>query len=110
MASDNKLILNRGVFEDRKEKDPSGLTQEQLDKLTKQIMKMIPTEPIEKTKPKDVLCKMVMKGKASNLANTIASVMTHFYKANSSYSKGFDKEVIVTLMVEEEPSSDNSQK
>jgi hypothetical protein len=36
--------------------------------------------------------------------------MNHFYKANSSYSKGFDKEVIVTLMVEEEPSSDNTQK
>ena len=41
MANDNKLILNRGVFEGKKEKDPSGLTQEQLDKLTKQIMKMI---------------------------------------------------------------------
>jgi hypothetical protein len=110
MASDNKLILNRGVFEDRKEKDPSGLTQEQLDKLTKQIMKMMPTEPIEKTKPNNVLCKMVMKGKASSLANTLSSIMNHFYKSNSSYSKGFDKELIITLMVEEAPSSDNTQK
>lgn len=110
MANDNKLILNRGVFEDRKEKSPSGLTQEQLDKLTKQIMKMMPTEPIEKTKPNNVLCKMVMKGKASSLANTLSSIMNHFYKSNSSYSKGFDKELIITLMVEEAPSSDNTQK
>ena len=69
--------------------------------ISKEIAKMMPKEKIEKTPPREVLCKMVIKGKASKLQLIIDNVINTYYRTSSSYQSGFDKELIVTLMIED---------
>jgi hypothetical protein len=69
--------------------------------IVEEIAKMMPKEKIEKTPPREVLCKMVIKGKASKLQLIIDNVINTYYRTSSSYQSGFDKELIVTLMIEE---------
>jgi hypothetical protein len=50
---------------------------------------------------KDVLCKMVIKGKASSLVNILQNVLGTYYRSDSTYTKGFDTNLKVTFMIEE---------
>ena len=97
----NSVVVTRPIQEPHKVESEISKEAEILAKLKDEIVKMMPTEPVEKTKPKEVLCKMMLKGKASTLNNTISNIMSNFYRSSSSYSKGFDKDVIVTFMVED---------
>lgn len=97
----NTIIVTRPIQETNQDKQSIAQEAETLAKLKEEIIRMMPKEPVEKEKPKDVLCKMMLKGKASTLNNTISNIMSNFYRSNTSYTKGFDKEVIVTLMVED---------
>ena len=69
--------------------------------IAEEMVKMLPKEKIEKTQPKEVLCKMMIKGKASKLQSIIDQVINTYYRNSSSYQSGFDKELIVTLMIED---------
>jgi hypothetical protein len=50
---------------------------------------------------KDVLCKMVIKGKASGLVNILQNVLATYYRSDSTYTKGFDTNLKMTFMIEE---------
>ena len=69
--------------------------------IAEEMVKMMPKEKIEKTQPKEVLCKMMIKGKASKLQSIIDQVINTYYRNSSAYQSGFDKELIVTLMIED---------
>jgi hypothetical protein len=43
---------------------------------------------------------MVVKGKASNLRNIVDQVFSTYYKSSTNYNRGFDKDLVVTLMIE----------
>lgn len=69
--------------------------------IVEEIIKMMPKEKIEETQPKEVLCKMMIKGKASKLQSIIDQVINTYYRDSNAYQSGFDKELIVTLMIED---------
>ena len=48
----------------------------------------------------EVVCKMLIKGKASRLRDIIAKVLDTYYGTGNSYQKAFDTELKVTFMVE----------
>lgn len=92
----NSIVLTRGVTD----KDtPSFVNQETIEKLAKNVLTNMSNKELEK-KEREVLCKMVVKGKASNLRNIVDQVFNTYYKSSSNYNKGFDKELVVTLMIE----------
>lgn len=92
----NSIILTRGITD----KDtPSSVNQETMEKLAKNVLTNMSNKELEKEE-REVLCKMVIKGKASSLTNIITQVFTTYYKSPSNYNRGFDKELVVTLMIE----------
>lgn len=92
----NSIVLTSGVTD----KDtPSFVNQETIEKLAKNVLTNMSNKELEKEE-REVLCKMVVKGKASNLRNIVDQVFSTYYKSSSNYNKGFDKELVVTLMIE----------
>lgn len=92
----NSIVLTRGITD----KDtPSSVKQETIEKLAKNVLINMSNKELEKEE-REVLCKMVVKGKVSNLRNIVDQVFSTYYKSPSNYNKGFDKELVVTLMIE----------
>ncbi len=92
----NSIVLTRGITSTD---SPSCVNQETIEKLAKNVLTNMSNKELEKEE-REVLCKMVVKGKASNLSNIVSQVFSTYYKSSSSYSRGFDKELVVTLMIE----------
>lgn len=92
----NSIILTRGITD----KDtPSSVNQETIEKLAKNVLTNMSNKELEKEE-REVLCKMVVKGKASNLRNIVDQVFSTYYKSSSNYNRGYDKDLVVTLMIE----------
>lgn len=92
----NSIVLTRGITA----KDtPSSVNKETIEKLAKNVLTNMSNEEL-KDDEKDVLCKMVIKGKASNLRNIVDQVFSTYYKSSSNYNRGYDKDLVVTLMIE----------
>ena len=92
----NSIILTRGITN----KDtPSSVNQETIEKLTNNVLTNMSNKELEKEE-REVLCKMAIKGKASNLRNIVDQVFNTYYKSSTNYNRGFDKELVVTLMIE----------
>lgn len=93
----NSIILTRGITD----KDtPSSVNKETIEKLAKNVLTNMSNEEL-KDDEKDVLCKMVIKGKASGLVNIIQNVLGTYYRSDSTYTKGFDTNLKMTFMIEE---------
>jgi hypothetical protein len=80
--------------------NPSCVSQETVEKLAKNVLTNMSNEEL-KDDEKDVLCKMVIKGKASALVNILQNVLTTYYRSDSTYTKGFDTNLKMTFMIEE---------
>lgn len=92
----NSIVLTRGITD---KNTPSSVNQETIEKLAKNVLTNMSNKELEKEE-REVLCKMVIKGKASSLTNIITQVFTTYYKSPTSYNRGFDKDLVVTLMIE----------
>lgn len=93
----NSIVLTRGIID----KDtPSSVNQETIEKLAKNVLTNMSNEEL-KDDEKDVLCKMVIKGKASALVNILQHVLATYYRSDSTYTKGFDTNLKMTFMIEE---------
>lgn len=92
----NSIVLTRGITS----KDtPSSVKQETIEKLAKNVLTNMSNKELEKEE-REVLCKMAVKGKASGLRNIVDQIFSNYYKTSSNYTRGFDKELAVTLMIE----------
>jgi hypothetical protein len=92
----NSIILTRGITD----KDtPSSVNQETIEKLAKNVLTNMSNKELEKEE-REVLCKMVVKGKASGLRNIVDQIFSNYYKSSGNYTKGYDKDLVVTLMIE----------
>ena len=88
----NSIVLTRGITNTD---SPSCVSQETIEKLAKNVLTNMSNKELEKEE-REVLCKMVVKGKASNLRNIVDQVFSTYYNNN----RGFDKDLVVTLMIE----------
>lgn len=81
-------------------------TLKQQDSQLRELAKNIVTNLSEKDLLKkeedstEVVCKMLIKGKASRLRDIIAKVLDTYYGGGGTYTKPFDTELKVTFMVE----------
>ncbi len=92
----NSIVLTRGIID----KDtPSSVKQETIEKLAKNVLTNMSNKELEEDG--NVLCKMVIKGKASGLVNILQNVLATYYKSDSTYTKGFDTNLKMTFMIEE---------
>ena len=92
----NSIVLTRGIID----KDtPSSVNQETIEKLAKNVLTNMSNEELEEDG--NVLCKMVIKGKASGLVNILQNVLATYYRSDSTYTKGFDTNLKMTFMIEE---------
>lgn len=93
----NSIVLTRGIASTD---SPSCVNQETIEKLAKNVLTNMSNEEL-KDDEKDVLCKMVIKGKASGLVNILQNVLATYYRSDSTYTKGFDTNLKMTFMIEE---------
>ncbi len=93
----NSIVLTRGITSTD---SPSCVNQETIEKLAKNVLTNMSNEEL-KDDEKDVLCKMVIKGKASGLVNILQNVLATYYRSDSTYTKGFDTNLKMTFMIEE---------
>jgi len=93
----NSIVLTRGITNTD---SPSCVNQETIEKLGKNVLTNMSNEEL-KDDEKDVLCKMVIKGKASGLVNIVQNVLGTYYRSDSTYTKGFDTNLKMTFMIEE---------
>lgn len=92
----NSIVLTRGIID----KDtPSSVNQETIEKLAKNVLTNMSNKELEEDG--NVLCKMVIKGKASGLVNILQNVLSTYYRSDSTYTKGFDTNLKMTFMIEE---------
>lgn len=78
-----------------------GVKEDQLRELAKNIVTNLSEKDLlKKEEPTDVVCKMLIKGKASKLRDIIAKVLDTYYGSGGTYTKAFDTELKVTFMVE----------
>ena len=82
-------------------KSPITLSDNTIEKLADNVMTNLSEKEL-KDNEGDVLCKMVIKGKASKLANILSNVIGTYYKSDSSYTKGFDTDLKLTFMIQED--------
>lgn len=82
-------------------KSPITLSENTIEKLADNVMTNLSEKEL-KNNDDDVLCKMVIKGKASKLVNIIDQVIGTYYKSDSTYSKGFDTDLKLTFMIQED--------
>lgn len=92
----NSIVLTRGITSTD---SPSYVNQETIEKLAKNVLTNMSNKELEKEE-REVLCKMVVKGKASGLRNIVDQVFSNYYKSSSNYNRGYDKDLVVTLMIE----------
>ena len=97
----NSIILTRGITD----KDtPSFVNQETIEKLAKNVLTNMSTKE-RKEDEGDVLCKMVIKGKASRLKTIVDKVLDAYYE--SAYTSGgvhhpeINKSLKMTFMIQE---------
>lgn len=93
----NSIVLTRGITSTD---SPSCVNQETIEKLAKNVLTNMSNEEL-KDDEKDVLCKMVIKGKASSLVGILQNVLSTYYRSDSTYTKGFDTNLKMTFMIEE---------
>ena len=78
-----------------------GIKEDQLRELAKNIVTNLSEKDLlKKEEETDVVCKMLIKGKASKLRDIIAKVLDTYYSGGGTYSKAFDTELKVTFMIE----------
>ena len=81
----------------------------QLRELAKNIVTNLSEKDLlKKEEETEVVCKMLIKGKASRLRDIIAKVLDTYYGSGNSYQKAFDTELKVTFMVEKVKDSQKS--
>ena len=97
----NSIILTRGITD----KDtPSFVNQETIEKLAKNVLTTMSTKELKEDEG-DVLCKMVIKGKASRLKTIVDKVLDAYYE--SAYTSGgvhhpeINKSLKMTFMIQE---------
>ena len=97
----NSIILTRGITD----KDtPSFVNQETIEKLAKNVLTNMSTKELKEDEG-DVLCKMVIKGKASRLKTIVDRVLDTYYE--SAYTSGgvhhpeINKNLKMTFMIQE---------
>jgi hypothetical protein len=97
----NSIILTRGITD----KDtPSFVNQETIEKLAKNVLTNMSTKELKEDEG-DVLCKMVIKGKASRLKTIVDKVLDAYYE--SAYTSGgihhpeINKSLKMTFMIQE---------
>ena len=83
-------------------KSPITLSENTIEKLADNVMTNLSEKELKNNDDGDALCKMVIKGKASKLANIISNVIGTYYKSDSTYSKGFDTDLKLTFMIQED--------
>ena len=76
-----------------------ALTNEQVEQLKKSGY-IITNLGDKKEDEGEVICKMAICGKASKLRNVVDSMFGTLSGADSSYNKGFDTNIRLTLMIE----------
>ena len=79
-----------------------GIKEDQLRELAKNIITNLSEKDLLKKgeDSTEVVCKMLIKGKASRLRDIIAKVLDTYYGSGTNYQKGFDTELKVTFMIE----------
>ena len=78
-----------------------GIKEDQLRELAKNIITNLSEKDLLKKEDEtDVVCMMLIKGKASKLRDIIAKVLDTYYGSGTNYQKGFDTELKVTFMIE----------
>ena len=82
-----------------KEMSSSSVDKAKLEELAHNVLTNMSKKELEDTEG-DVLCKMVIKGKASSLASILGQVMSAYYKTSGNYTKGFDTNLKITLMIQ----------
>jgi hypothetical protein len=97
----NSIVLTRGITD----KDtPSFVNQETIEKLAKNVLTNMSTKELKEDEG-DVLCKMVIKGKASRLKTIVDKVLDAYYE--SAYTSGgihhpeINKSLKMTFMIQE---------
>lgn len=76
-----------------------NLTKEQVEQLEKEGY-IVTNLGEKKENDSEILCKMAINGKASKLRNVMDTMMSTLYATDSSYNKGFDTNIRLTLMIE----------
>lgn len=75
------------------------LTKEQVEQLEKEGY-IVTNLGEKKENEGEVICKMAICGKASKLSNVVSSIFSTLFSSGSSYSKSFDTQIKLTIMVE----------
>lgn len=97
----NSIILTRGITD---KDSPSCVNQETIEKLAKNVLTNMSTKELKEDEG-DVLCKMVIKGKASRLKTIVDKVLDAYYE--SAYTSGgvhhpeINKSLKMTFMIQE---------
>jgi len=97
----NIITSNKGVADSD---SPSSVNKETLEKLAKNVLTNMSTKELKEDEG-DVLCKMVIKGKASRLKIIVDRVLDTYYE--SAYTSGgihhpeINKNLKMTFMIQE---------
>ena len=97
----NSIVLTRGITSTD---SPSCVNQETIEKLAKNVLTNMSTKELKEDEG-DVLCKMVIKGKASRLKTIVDKVLDAYYE--SAYTSGgvhhpeINKSLKMTFMIQE---------
>ena len=97
----NSIVLTRGITD---KDSPSCVNQETIEKLAKNVLTNMSTKELKEDEG-DVLCKMVIKGKASRLKTIVDKVLDAYYE--SAYTSGgvhhpeINKSLKMTFMIQE---------
>lgn len=97
----NIITSNKGVADSD---SPSSVNKETLEKLAKNVLTNMSTKELKEDEG-DVLCKMVIKGKASRLKTIVDKVLDAYYE--SAYTSGgihhpeINKNLKMTFMIQE---------
>lgn len=82
-----------------KEMSSSSVDKAKLEELAHNVLTNMSKKELEDTEG-DVLCKMVIKGKASSLTSILGQIMSAYYRSSGNYTKGFDTNLKLTLMIQ----------
>ena len=101
MGTNALIIKNNG---DEESVSSSSVNKETLEKLAKNVLTNMSTKELKEDEG-DVLCKMVIKGKASRLKTIVDKVLDAYYE--SAYTSGgihhpeINKSLKMTFMIQE---------
>ena len=76
-----------------------NLTKEQVEQLEKEGY-IVTNLGDKKEDEGEIICKMAISGKASKLSNVVSSIFSTLFSSGGSYSKSFDTQIKLTIMVE----------